>query len=58
MNTNPRGLGSLLLEAGLIQESQLARALEEHDRTHERLGQVLVRLRIVTENDLTRILGA
>ncbi len=57
MSTNPRGLGSLLLEAGLIQEAQLGRALEEHARTHERLGQVLVRLRIVTENDVTRLLS-
>ncbi len=58
MSTNPRGLGSLLLEAGLIQEAQLGHALEEHVRTHERLGQVLVRLRIVTENEVTRILSA
>ncbi len=57
MNTNPRGLGSLLLEAGLIQEAQLLRALEEQSRTRERLGAVLVRLKIVEEADLTRILS-
>ncbi len=57
MNTNPRGLGSLLLEAGLIQEAQLARALDEQARTQERLGAVLVRLAIISEADLTRILS-
>ena len=58
MNANPRGLGSLLLEAGLINEEELARALEEQGHSRERLGQVLVRLKIINESDLTKALAA
>ena len=57
MTPNPQGLGSLLLEAGLIDESQLAAALSEQTRTGERLGAVLVRLETVTEAELARILS-
>jgi type IV pilus assembly protein PilB len=57
VTARPRGLGSLLLEAGLIQEDDLTRALAEQNRTHERLGQVLSRMGMVRESDLTRILS-
>jgi type IV pilus assembly protein PilB len=52
VSANPRGLGSLLLEAGLIDEAQLSRALTEQARTQERLGGVLTRLRLVSETDI------
>jgi type IV pilus assembly protein PilB len=57
LSPNPQGLGSLLLEAGLITEPQLAQALAEQARTQERLGAVLVRLKIVTEAEVARILS-
>ncbi|MEB3287480.1 MAG: GspE/PulE family protein [Vampirovibrionales bacterium] len=53
MSTNPvnpntqgnrKKLGELLLEAGLISEDDLARALAEAQKTGQRIGNVLVRL--------------
>jgi len=57
VSTISKGLGSLLLEAGLIDDSQLARALSDQAETHERLGRVLTRLHFVSEADITRILS-
>ena len=57
MSAKPRGLGSLLLDAGLIDEAQLSRALSEQADTQERLGTVLTRLRMVSETDITRTLS-
>ena len=52
MHVKPRGLGSLLLEAGLITEEQLATALHEQQGTRDRLGTILLRLGLVTEESL------
>ena len=57
MNKNPQGLGSLLLEAGLIDERQLAEALAVQAETHERLGAVLVGMNLVSEAQVAQLLS-
>ena len=49
-------LGERLLESGLVRERQLAEALHAQQTTGEQLGQILVRLGHVTEDDLIRLL--
>jgi hypothetical protein len=51
-------LGSLLLQRGLITHDQLDTALEERQRTGELLGETLVRLGYVFEDDIARVLAA
>ncbi len=55
--TASQGLGEMLVEAGVISEDQLGRALAEHTRSTERLGAVLLRLGMVTEADLVGVLA-
>ena len=50
-------LGECLVQAGLIAEDDLRRALEERKRTGERLGIVLVRLKLTTEEQIARALA-
>jgi type IV pilus assembly protein PilB len=57
VTVKPRGLGGLLLQARLIGEDDLARALVEQNRTQERLGRVLSRMGLVSEADITRVLS-
>jgi type II secretory ATPase GspE/PulE/Tfp pilus assembly ATPase PilB-like protein len=45
------------LEAGLIDEAQLSRALADQAESNERLGRVFTRLKMVTEDDVARILS-
>lgn len=51
-------LGRLLIERGLIDEAQLARALAQGRRTRARLGKTLVRAGLVSAADLERVLTA
>ena len=52
-------LGQLLLSRGLLKQEQLDRALEEQKRTgHQKLlGEILVELRICTEDQITEALA-
>ncbi|WP_420809007.1 type II secretion system ATPase GspE [Ammonifex thiophilus] len=50
-------LGERLLEEGLITREQLEEALKIQARTGELLGQVLVRMGAISEEDLNRALG-
>ena len=50
-------LGTLLVEAGLIDESQLAEALHDGTQTGERLGEVVVTRGWATEDDVARLLA-
>ena len=50
-------LGELLVEGGVIDETRLAKALEEHKATGELLGEVLVRLGFVSEPDIAKTLA-
>ncbi len=52
-----RRLGELLLENRLVNALQLEQALETQGETGERLGEALIRLGYLTENDFTRMLG-
>ena len=45
-------IGQMLLEMGLIKEEVLAQAVREHVETGERLGQVLLRRRALTTDEL------
>jgi hypothetical protein len=51
-------LGQLLIEAGFLTQAQLDEALYEGSRTGERVGEVVVRRGLVTEDDVARLLAA
>jgi len=50
-------LGDIMLERGLATEAQLAHALAEQERTHQPLGQILVRLGVLNEPDMLSIVA-
>lgn len=50
-------LGALLVDAGLIDDGQLAEALQEGTQTGERLGELVVRRGWVTEDEVARLLA-
>src|SRR4051794_41191759 len=53
----PRRLGEQLIDAGLITEEALLRALELQKRTGARLGECLVELSLLPEQTLLRFLA-
>jgi type IV pilus assembly protein PilB len=50
-------LGEILLREGLVTREQLAQALAEHKNTKHRLGYVLVKLGLVQELEITKVLA-
>src|SRR5581483_6770777 len=50
-------LGQLLVEAGLLSQDQVHDALQEGSLTGERLGEIAVRRKLVTEDDVARVLA-
>jgi type II secretory ATPase GspE/PulE/Tfp pilus assembly ATPase PilB-like protein len=50
-------IGDLLVQRGLIKPEQLALAIEENKRSGEILGQVLVRMKLVTQAQLLETLA-
>jgi type IV pilus assembly protein PilB len=50
-------LGDFLVENGLLEPEELKKALEEQRRTGKKLGEVLVNLKVVTENQLVQTLA-
>jgi type IV pilus assembly protein PilB len=52
-----RRFGELLIERGRVTPDQLAEALRSRSDPRERLGQTLVRLGLLTERDVTELLG-
>lgn len=50
-------IGELLITEGLVDESQLKKALDEQKKTKDSLGTILVKLGFVSETDLTNALG-
>jgi len=50
-------IGECLIQAGLITEDDLRIALEEHRRTGERVGVVLVRMNLATEKRIAKALA-
>ena len=51
------GIGSILLERGLINDEQLAEAIDEQNRTGERLDHLLVRLGHVSGAQVLEAIG-
>ena len=51
-------LGTLLVEAGFIDETQLAEALHDGTQTGERVGEVVVRRGWASEDDVAQLLAA
>jgi general secretion pathway protein E/type IV pilus assembly protein PilB len=51
------GIGSILVERGLISDDQLAQSIAEQNRTGERLDHVLVRLGFVTSGQVLEAIG-
>ena len=51
------GVGTILIERGLIDTEQLDRAIEEQNRTGERLDHVLVRLGLVSSAAVLEVIG-
>ena len=56
-NQDTVGIGSILLERGLISEEQLETAIADQNRTGERLDHVLVRLGFVSSGDVLEAIG-
>lgn len=56
MANHRKRLGDLLLEAGLITEEQLAKALAVQKKTRERLGKVLINIGYITEEGIIEVL--
>ncbi|MBI4395028.1 MAG: diguanylate cyclase [Candidatus Omnitrophica bacterium] len=54
--TTTKPLGQMLLEMGLITEEELNHAVRRHIETGERIGQVLIRMNVVTSADVGRFL--
>src|SRR5438034_7999904 len=52
-----RRLGDLLVREGLIDNDQLARALQEQKGSNDKLGSILVKLNFVTEEKLIAFLS-
>ncbi len=52
-----RPLGELLVEDGAVDSAGLARAIEEQRQSKERLGQVLLRLGMASQKDISRALA-
>ena len=50
-------IGECLIQAGLITEDDLRIALEEHKRSGERVGVVLVRMNLATEKQIAKALA-
>lgn len=56
--TTWRPLGRLLVEDGLVTQTQLAEALLEQEESHGRLGEILVERGAISGEDLARALSA
>ena len=56
MANDPKRIGDLLLERGLLSPEDLERAVEEQKRSGSMLGSVIVRLKLVAERDILECL--
>ena len=56
-NEDTVGVGSILLERGLINQEQLDQAIDEQNRTGERRDHVMVRLGLVSAADVLEVIG-
>ncbi|MCI0547813.1 MAG: Flp pilus assembly complex ATPase component TadA [Candidatus Rokubacteria bacterium] len=51
-------LGQMLLDDGILSKEQLALALDRQRKTRERLGNILIEMRLINEDVLLKYLGA
>ena len=56
-NQNRKRLGDVLIEKGLITESQLEMVILEQQKTKQALGVILLREKLVEEEELLKILS-
>ena len=56
-STGQRPLGELLAEEGLIPQEELDAALGESKKSGDRLGDVLLKMRLIDEERLAQVLG-
>ncbi len=56
-NQNRKRLGDVLIEKGLITESQLETVILEQQKTKQALGAILLRDKLVEEEELLKILS-
>ena len=54
----PLRLGEILVEKQLITGEQLEQAIREHQKTKEFLGQTFIRLGLISEEKLLKVLAA
>jgi len=57
MASSYRKLGEILVEEGIISEKQLQKAIDEQKVEGGRLGEILVKLKFVTEEQIVIVLG-
>ncbi len=57
MSISHKKLGSILVEEGIISEDNLQKAIDVQKKEGGRLGEILVRLKFVTEEQMVVILG-
>jgi len=50
-------MGRILVEAGLLSEAQLERALQQQKETGERLGRVIMRMGLASQDDIARAIA-
>lgn len=58
LKVRPVLIGDILTEAGIITTEQLDAALKEQDKTHKRLGELLIEKEWLTERQLAEALSA
>ena len=56
--TRTKKIGQILIETGAITSEQLELALKEQKQTGEKLGQILQRLGICSEQEIARVMLA
>ena len=52
------GIGTIMIERGLIDQAQLEEAIEEQKRTGERLDRVMVRMGLVADDQVLEAIGS
>ena len=57
MSTVATKIGEMLLKGNLLTSDQLRSALETQERTHERIGTILVKAGYIKEEELLAFLG-
>ena len=57
MDDERKFLGEFLIEKGIITKAQLKEAVKEHERTDQKIGEILVRRKMATEEQVAEALS-